>query len=79
MAVDEEKPYPQLEMSAQNGVDLLTVSSDYGPCEDYPVRYEESDPFCRELCQLPRLVSCWECREGALEVPDHRLLHMESF
>jgi len=79
MAIDEEKPYHLLEKCAQNGADQLVVSCDFLPCEDFLARCEESDPEFKELCRLLERVNCWGCMEGALAVPNHRLLHMESF
>jgi len=79
MAIDEEKPYHLLEKCAQNGADQLVVSCDSLPCEDFPIRCEESDPGFREPCRLFELVNYWGCMEGALAIPDHRLLHMDSF
>ena len=55
------------------------VSCGLLPCEDCPAGGEESDVGFKEPCQLPELVNYWGWMEGVLEVPDHKLLHMESF
>ena len=42
-AVDEEKPYHQLEKCAQTGADWPVVSCGFLLCEDCPAEYEEYD------------------------------------
>ena len=79
MVVDEEKLYHQLEKCTRNDVDWLVISFSFFPCEYCPTKCEESDLGFIEPCQLHELVNCWGFMEGALMVPDHRLLHMDSF
>ena len=69
---DKEKPYHRLQKCAQNGADQLVASCDFLPCEDFRAK-------CEGPRQLPELENCWGCKEEELAVPDHKLLHMESF
>ena len=55
------------------------VSCGFFPCGDCSAECEESDLGLGEPCQLPELVDYWEFMEEALVVPDHKLLHVESF